>query len=72
MRLFDLAGSEDDRRISPYCWRIRFALTHKQLTFASVPWRAEEKQVIAFSGQGQVLVTAYMQTCVRSLFESEC
>ena len=56
MKLYDLAGSEDDRRTSPYCWRIRFALAHKQLGFDPVPWRAEEKGVIAFSGQRQVLI----------------
>lgn len=55
MKLFDLSGDEDDRKISPYCWRIRLALAHKELGFASVPWRAEEKDAIAFSGQGQVL-----------------
>lgn len=54
MKLFDLSGEEDDRKISPYCWRIRLALAHKGLKFASVPWRAEEKDAIAFSGQGQV------------------
>ena len=54
MKLFDLSGEEDDRKISPYCWRIRLALAHKELNFASVPWRAEEKDAIAFSGQGQV------------------
>ena len=54
MKLFDLSGEEDDRKISPYCWRIRFGLAHKELNFASVPWRAEEKDVIAFSGQDQV------------------
>ena len=54
MKLFDLSGEEDDRKISPYCWRTRLALAHKKLGFASVPWRAEEKDAIAFSGQGQV------------------
>ena len=59
MKLFDLSGEEDDRKISPYCWRIRLALAYKDLYFASVPWRAEEKDAIAFSGQGQV----FTQTC---------
>ena len=53
MKLFDLCGSEDDRKTSPYCWRIRLALAHKQIGFSSVPWRAEEKDAIAFSGQVQ-------------------
>lgn len=54
MKLFDLAGDDDGRKVSPFCWRIRLALAHKDLGFASVPWRAEEKDIIAFSGQGQV------------------
>ncbi|MBD0390319.1 MAG: glutathione S-transferase family protein, partial [Nostoc sp. C3-bin3] len=26
IRLYDLAGAEDDRRFSPNCWRVRLAL----------------------------------------------
>jgi len=29
--MLDLAAAEDDRRFSPYCWRIRMALAHKGL-----------------------------------------
>src|SRR4051794_33462188 len=36
IRLFDLRG-RDDRRPSPYCWRIKFALSHKGLPFEAVP-----------------------------------
>ena len=50
-RLFELAGAEDDRRTSPFCWRIRLSLVHKGLAFESVPWRRVEKKAIAFSGQ---------------------
>ena len=60
MKLFDLSGEEDDRKISPYCWRIRLALAYKDLRFASVPWRAEEKDAIAFSGQGQVFTQPWI------------
>ena len=31
--LWDLAGAEDDRRFSPYCWRVKMALAHKGLEF---------------------------------------
>ncbi|DBB06774.1 TPA: hypothetical protein ACH3X3_009440 [Trebouxia sp. C0006] len=50
-KLYDLAGAEDDRRTSPYCWRIRFALAHKGLEYQCVPWRRVEKDLIAFSRQ---------------------
>lgn len=56
LRLYELAGAEDDRRFSPYCWRIRLSLAHKGLDFEGVPWRFTEKDAIAFSGQGRVPV----------------
>ena len=54
--LYDLAGAEDDRRFSPYCWRIKMALAHKGLAYQAVPWRFTEKQAIAFSGSTLVPV----------------
>ena len=54
--LWDLAGAEDDRRFSPYCWRVRMAIAHKNLSCETVPWRFTEKDAIAFSGQGLVPV----------------
>lgn len=69
MKLFDLAGDEDDRKTSPYCWRIRLALAHKKLDFYSVPWRAEEKDMIAFSGQGRV---TNHHTCTASFATGVC
>jgi len=54
--LYDLAGAEEDRRFSPYCWRITMALHHKGLDFASVPWRFTEKKQIAFAGTDKVPV----------------
>jgi glutathione S-transferase len=56
IKLYDLAGQEDDRRFSPYCWRVKMALKHKGLDFETIPWRYTEKDVIAFSEQGQVPV----------------
>lgn len=55
IRLYDLAGA-DDRRFSPYCWRVKLALAHKGLGFETVPWRFTEKDAIAFSGQELVPV----------------
>ncbi|WNG32225.1 glutathione S-transferase family protein [Archangium violaceum] len=54
--LYDLAGAEEDRRFSPYCWRTKLALAHKGLAFETVPWRFSDKEAIAFSGQGLVPV----------------
>lgn len=56
IKLYDLAAAEDDRRFSPYCWRIRMALAHKGLAAETVPWRFTDKEAIAFSGSGMVPV----------------
>jgi len=56
IRLYDLAGAEEDRRFSPYCWRTRMALKHKGLELETVPWRFTEKDAIAFAGSTTVPV----------------
>lgn len=56
MHLYDLAGADDDRRFSPYCWSTKLALAHKHVTVDAVPWRFTEKAAIAPSGQGRVPV----------------
>ena len=56
IQLYDLAGAEDDRRFSPYCWRTKMALKHKGLEFDAVPWRFTEKDALAFSGSTTVPV----------------
>jgi glutathione S-transferase len=58
MELWDLAAAEDDRRFSPYCWRIKLALAHKGLGARTIPWRFTDKAAIAFTGQGSVPVLA--------------
>lgn len=54
--LYELAGKDNSVRFSPYCWRIRFALAHKDLQAETVPWHFTDKQAIDFSGQGRVPV----------------
>lgn len=56
LRLFDLAGADDDLRFSPNCWRTRLALAHKGLPVETIAWRFTEKDAIAKSGQGKVPV----------------
>ncbi len=55
-RLYDLAAADPGLRFSPYCWRTKLALAHKNLSFETVPWRFTDTEVIAFSGQGLVPV----------------
>ena len=54
--MYDLAGADENRRFSPYCWRIRMALAHKELDVEYIPWRFTEKDKIKFSGQESVPV----------------
>ena len=35
--LWDLAGADEARRFSPYCWRTKMALWHKGLAFETIP-----------------------------------
>lgn len=56
MELYDLAGAEEDRRFSPFCWRTRLALAHKELPVRTLAWRFTEKERLAPSGQGRVPV----------------
>jgi hypothetical protein len=51
--LYDLAGAEAARRFSPYCWRSRLAIAHKELPVETMPWRFTDKEVIAFSGRAE-------------------
>jgi glutathione S-transferase len=54
--LYDLAAADETIRFSPFCWRIKLALAHKNLAFETIPWHFTEKDKIAFSGQGKVPV----------------
>ena len=54
--MYDLAGTETDRRFSPFCWRTRMALAHKGLEVDTVPWRFTEKHKLPAPNGGRVPV----------------
>ncbi len=54
--MYDLAGSEAERRFSPFCWRARMALAHKGLAVETVPWRFTEKDKLPQPNDGRVPV----------------
>lgn len=56
LKLFELAGSDPNRKFSPFAWRTRMALAHKKLAFESIPWRFLDKDAISASGQTKVPV----------------
>lgn len=62
--LYDLAGADESLRFSPYCWRSKLALAHKNLSFETIPWHFTDKQAIAFSGQDKVPVLVDGDTVV--------
>ncbi len=54
--LYDLAAAENERRFSPYCWRVKMVLAHKGLAADQRAWRFTEKHRIAFAEHRQVPV----------------
>ncbi len=56
LKMYDLAGADPARRFSPYCWRVKFALAHKGLDVATIPWRFMQKDVINGFGSQTVPV----------------
>lgn len=46
-KLFELCGTESERVFSPFCWRTRMALAHKDIKAETIPWRFTEKDAIA-------------------------
>jgi glutathione S-transferase len=54
--MYDLAGTEADRRFSPFCWRTRMALAHKGLEVETLPWRFTEKDRLPSPNDGRVPV----------------
>jgi glutathione S-transferase len=56
IKLYDLAGAEEHRRFSPFCWRTKMALAHKGLAFETIPWHFTETAAIAAHGSERVPV----------------
>jgi glutathione S-transferase len=54
--LYDLVGTEPERRFSPFCWRTKMALAHKGLEAQTVPWRFTEKDKLPQPNDGRVPV----------------
>ncbi len=55
-QLYELAGKNPELRFSPYCWRVRFALEHKDLECSTIPWHFTDTAMLKFSGQSRVPV----------------
>ena len=56
LKLYELAGKDPNRKFSPFAWRTRMAIVHKQIPFESIAWRFLDKEAISQSGQTKVPV----------------
>ncbi|MEA2116975.1 glutathione S-transferase N-terminal domain-containing protein [Halovibrio sp. HP20-50] len=56
LKLYDLSGRDERLRFSPFCWRVRMALAHKELEFTTVAWRFLDKQALEFADYDKVPV----------------
>ena len=56
LQMFDLAGADETRRFSPFCWRARLAIAHKRLPLETIAWRFTDKAQIAGFGADRVPV----------------
>ena len=52
-KLYELAGADENRRFSPYCWRARMALAHKRFEVESLPWILLKKKQLVFLDRGE-------------------
>ena len=64
LKLFELVGTDETRPFSPFCWRTRMALAHKDLSAESIPWRFTEKGAIAPHGSEKVPVLLHGDNAV--------
>lgn len=71
LQFYELLG-DDDRRFSPYCWRIRMALAHKGLDAEIIPCRFTDKAALAFSGQERVPVLRHGDVSVADSWDIAC
>ncbi len=71
IKLYELVGL-DERYMSPFCWRAKMALAHKNLDFEIVPVKFSEKHKLAFSGQEQVPVIVDAEQVVSDSWSIAC
>lgn len=69
--VYDLVGI-DDRRMSPFCWRAKLALAHKELAFETTAVRFTDKDKLVFSGQDKVPVIVDGNTTVYDSWTIAC
>lgn len=61
LKLYDLCAEDENRRFSPYCWRVKKALQHKELEYETI--------AVPFTGIGQIKDNS--QKTVPMLFDGQ-
>lgn len=56
IQLYDLASADPKLRFSPYCWRVKMALAHKDLAWEEIPCHFTEKDRLPEPNAGTVPV----------------
>ncbi|MGY4155549.1 glutathione S-transferase [Bradyrhizobium sp. USDA 4461] len=64
IKLYELVGADPARPFSPFCWRTRMALAHKELSVETIPWRFTEKGTIAPYNSDKVPVIVDGETAI--------
>lgn len=64
LMMYDLCGSETERRFSPYCWLVKLVAAHKQLPLETTPLPFTDKASIAFADWKQLPVLTDGDTTV--------
>ena len=52
LKLYDLAAADPDRRFSPFCWRTKMALAHKELEVETIPGVSPTRTQSTSPGKG--------------------
>ncbi|NIO42064.1 MAG: glutathione S-transferase family protein [Burkholderiales bacterium] len=56
IQLYDLATADPKLRFSPYCWRVKMALAHKNLRWEEIPSHFTDKDLLPQPNAGTVPV----------------
>ncbi|WP_372611294.1 glutathione S-transferase N-terminal domain-containing protein [Halomonas sp.] len=67
--LYDLCGIDEGLRISPFCWRVKYALAHKGLAVETRPWHFTDKAALAFADHDKVPVLVDGESVVTESYE---
>ena len=73
MKLYELVGSDNTQGFSPFVWRIKLALAHKNLNYELIPLQFTEiKDVLAFADSKTVPVLVDGDNVIKDSWDIAC